>query len=570
MGLTWALILLVGPVQAQQHASVSASVSAFGPDAQGVLRFVIDAEPAHLNPLLDPDLWGYRIAHDLLCEPLVRRRPQKEDQEEQEERGGTKTGTSAAGARFEPVLAERFRLDADGRGIELFLRSGVHFHDGRPLTAFDVRATLEMVRSAAGAAPHTQALLADVVRVQVIGKEQLRIDLRHASRGGAILAALSEIDILPASYFQNGRLIHQPFNRHPVCTGPYRLVEWHRNNYLLLRRYPGYWGAAAPVEELRFRVAVDGAQGLSLLRQGEADVLGRVMPRYLADQVEPAVKRGRFRKIEIDANQVVVMLPNGRHPLLGLPAVRRALALLLDQDHDRDRLVRDVRKGLGTPMPFFLPGRSSALGTSAAGPLEGSQPPGQAAAENPEALLDQVGVLRMAPDGPRRYDGQPLRLHLLMPAGASELQDVERRLAESLSKLGIKLESEPVDLATFHLRLRRSAFELALCAWSWTGTDRDFDIEPLLGYALPPGTPLLAELSAAFATLRDGDESPQQAARLLSRWQAESPIFLLYRPRQVVLLGPQVLPAHPLLAGDFLNLRWLAKQPPRLLESGLR
>jgi hypothetical protein len=157
-----------------------------------------------------------------------------------------------------------------------------------------------------------------------------------------------------------------------------------------------------------------------------------------------------------------------------------------------------------------------------------------------------------------------------MPTGASELQEVERRLAEALSKLGIKLESELVDLSTFNLRLRRSAFELALCAWSWTGTDRDFDIEPLLGYALPPGSPLLPELSAAFATLLDGAESSPQAARLLLRWQTESPIFLLYRPRQVVLLGPQVLPAHPLLSGDFLNLRQLAKQPPRLLESGLR
>ncbi|HNI61746.1 MAG TPA: hypothetical protein PKW11_17530, partial [Pseudomonadota bacterium] len=34
------------------------------------IRLVIDGEPAHLNPLLEPDLWGHRIAHDLVCEPL--------------------------------------------------------------------------------------------------------------------------------------------------------------------------------------------------------------------------------------------------------------------------------------------------------------------------------------------------------------------------------------------------------------------------------------------------------------------------------------------------------------------
>lgn len=43
-------------------------------DSEQAVRIAIESEPAHLNPIADPDLWGYRIAHDLICEPLVRRK----------------------------------------------------------------------------------------------------------------------------------------------------------------------------------------------------------------------------------------------------------------------------------------------------------------------------------------------------------------------------------------------------------------------------------------------------------------------------------------------------------------
>lgn len=526
------------------------------------LRVVIDSEPAHLNPVLDPDLWGYRIAHELICEPLVRRA----------EEPAAAALEKGAAARYEPVLAERFRIDSDGHGIELWIRRGVRFHDGRPLTAFDVRATLDMVRTAGPSAPRTQALLADIVRIQVANKDQLRIDLRRGSRRPSILAALSEIDILPASYFPTGRLIHQPFNRRPIGTGPYRLAEWRRGSQLILRKNPTYWGPPPASEELRFRIAPDGAHGLSLLRQGEAEVLGRVSPRYLADQVEPAVQRGRFRKLELDANQAVMLLPNGRHPLLGESTVRRAVEQLIERE--RERLVRDVRRGLGTPLrlpllkldaaPENLAGSSDALAIPPSGKRDNS---GVAAAE---ALLDEAGVQRVAPDGPRQFQGRPVRLRLLVPAGATELQDVAKRLGELVAKVGLKLDNEVVDLATFIGRLRRGAFELALLAWSWTGDSAELDVEPLLGYVLPAGHPLLTELTASFAALRDSAEGSRAASRLLARWQDSAPLFLLYRPRQVLLLSPQLEPAAPPLLGDFISLKALVRPPPQILNTALR
>ena len=546
---------------------------------EGTLRIAIDAEPSHLNPILDPDLWAYRIAHDLLCEPLLRRRASLAG-------GDSRGGVSAAIQReFEPVLAERFRVDSDGHGVEIWLREA-RFHDGRPLTAHDVRATLEMLRAAATSAPRTQALLADIIRVSVESASHLRLDFRHSpqlvqSGPRHILAALSELDILPAAHFPGGSLIHQPFNRRPVCTGPYRFAEWRRGSQIILRRHAGYWGPSPAYDELRFRIAADSALGLSLLRQGEVDLLGRVPPRYLAEQVEPAVQRGRFHRLDIDANQVVVLLPNGRTQLLAMPAVRQALAQIVDRE--RERWLREVRKGLGVAQQLPVldsalvsggadPGiRASAATTTPAASSMGRflSTIGQAVSiGSPESLLDAAGLLPAPSPSPapqsgrvRLYQGRPVRLRLLVPSGSSELAELARRLSDATAKVGLKIDIETTHMPDFLLRLRRGAFELVLFAWAWTGERSAIEVEPLLGYALPVGHSALTELPSALASLRSSSDPGRAMTRLASLWQSEAPLFLLYRPRQVVLLSPQLAYASGSLAlqGDFPSLRYLRK-----------
>ena len=497
-----------------------------------VLRAVIDAEPQHLNPLLDPDLWGYRIAHNLLCEPLLQPRPDADP-----------TLPAESAARFAGVLAERFRLAADGQGIDLWVRKGVRFHDGHPLTAYDVRMTLEMVMQSAGSAPRTQQLLADVLRVVPVGKDVVHLDLRRpTSPTHSILTALSEIDIVPASQFPGGKLAYQAFNRHPVCSGPFRLAEWKRGSHLVLRRSPTYWGTPAASEELRLLIAPDGAHGLAHLRQGEAELLLRVAPRYLVDQVAPAVERGRWRKQEVAANQVVALVWNGRHPVLGGAGVRQALAAHID----RQRLVSEVRAGLGTALagPLLAVHAPELTLTSLIAPrVPGPDLPAAG------VLLDQAGVTRLVPGGPRLFQGAPLVVRALVPAGSTELAEASRRIGEALGRAGIKWETEVVDLLTLMARLRRGSFDAALLAWSWTGGDTDLDLEPLLHLALPDHHPALTELISALHGRPPGGTS------LSALWESQQAVTLLYRTRQLALMSPFVRPIPIPTVSDALDLR---------------
>ncbi len=513
------------------------------------IRIVIDAEPAHLNPILDPDLWGYRISHDLICEPLWRPVFPPADPE--------------SPAAYEGVLAESFHLDDDHAGIAVVLRKGVRFHDGRPLTARDVRFTLERLQESWKVAPRTRTLVADLYRVEVISDTRLHLLFRRA--GGRFLSDLAQVDILPEHLFSHGSLAHQPQNRHPICTGPYRLKEWRRASgrnsaareaELVLTRDPGYWGQPPPTEELRFLVVPDAARGLAKLHRGEAEILGRLPPLYSPEQVDPTALRGRLRPIEIPANQMLLLLWNRHNPVLSSARTRRALSLLID----RAKLVSEVRHGLGEPinLPPMLPsGVGSGVPSSDSAQRSGGPFSDEAAAAT---LLDEAGLRRLTEGGPRARDNRPVHLKVLVPAGSSEAQGVFRRIAEAAGRAGLTLESvsDHLDDGGFQGRLRQGAFDLAIVSWAWTGAAPDLSRLLRSGSAQIPLGVESQDLDAALDALRrasSASSATRQAVktRIASLLTELEPVTFLYRPRQLILVNRRLQPAELPRSGDFLR-----------------
>ena len=137
---------------------------------------------------------------------------------------------------------------------------------------------------------------------------------------------------------------------------------------------------------------------------------------YLPDLINPAVERGRWRKLEPLANQLVTLVYNGRHPLLGQAAARRALASLLDQ-----------KRLLATPALA----RVHKTSFCRASPDKPS---------NAGSLLDALSATRAAPEAPG-WQGRPISLRLLCPQGSSELLDLATHIAQALAPLGDQVES---------------------------------------------------------------------------------------------------------------------------------
>jgi peptide/nickel transport system substrate-binding protein len=289
--VVWCATALLALIQASACSSGAAPARARPPDAgrahreapsaaatdsSPVVRLLIDAEPAHLNPDLDPDEWCYRLAADAIYEPLWRESP---------------------GGGFEGVLADHFSVEDGGRRYLFHIRPGVTFHDGKPLHSTDVAFTFDRLRTAGAHAPRENALLADLDRVELAGPDAVRFwALRPSS---ALQHALAEVQILPEHVFGRGELAYQGANRRPVGTGPLELKSWERGAKLVLARNPRYWGTPARAEEVDVAIQPDALASLGAARRSEVDLVGRVPPAWVPEQIDSPSLRAGYRAVRL-------------------------------------------------------------------------------------------------------------------------------------------------------------------------------------------------------------------------------------------------------------------------------
>lgn len=146
---------------------------------------------------------------------------------------------------LQPSLAIRWENPSD-RVWRLFLRPGVRFHDGVPLTADDVVFTIRRVL----AHPDSEIypFLSGIRRIEAPGPLTVEIETAEPT---PLLTRLSFVYILPRRRLE--REGDETFFRRPVGTGPYRFVRWKRGDRVDVRAFDAYWGGAPSVAEATFR-----------------------------------------------------------------------------------------------------------------------------------------------------------------------------------------------------------------------------------------------------------------------------------------------------------------------------
>lgn len=213
-------------------------------------------------------------------------------------------GLLAFDAKFQvaPQLAEKWEVSQDGLTYTFHLRKGVKFHNGRELTADDVRASVERFRAVA---PRRNEL-ADVTRLEVVSPTTVRMTLGKVN--AAFLAAIAnpicQLAILPKEAVEG-----KPVNKAELIgTGPYKFVEWIPDRWVRLARFADYQPAGpaeaggfagarhAYAEEIRFIPVPEAGARVAGLQTGEydfADFLPSAsMPQLTGDRSLRVVRLG--------------------------------------------------------------------------------------------------------------------------------------------------------------------------------------------------------------------------------------------------------------------------------------
>lgn len=340
--------------------------------------------------------------------------------------------------QVEPALAERWEFRGENTW-RFFLRRGVQFHNGQPFNSAAVKSSLDrLVRTGGGSlrlGPESVQPVDDLVVDITPTQPNLRLvdQLVHPSVA-PIVAPDTEV------------------GTQPTGTGPFRFVEYAKDQRLVVERNDGYWGEKAKLRRITFRpIPEDNARWLSL-RAGEVDVIYD-LPRSLIDEAEQSdgIKLGITPP---GSAEVMYLNRSGNDPytILADSAVRRAVAAAIDRRSIVTQVFPKAAEAYNTVSPASLFGRHASLVQGVA------HNPGQA-----RTILDQAGW-RAGSDGIRAKDGR--RLSLVMVNGYPPI-DLRKPMPEliqaQLREVGIEVRIvETPELATYTDRLKNGEGDLFL------------------------------------------------------------------------------------------------------------
>lgn len=315
---------------------------------------------------------------------------------------------------LQPGLATDWSATDDGLRWTFALREGATFHDGTPVRAEAVVASLEAARTKEGT-PLTEApldsLAADGNAVAVTLTEPF-------GPLPAVLAHTSTQVLAPTSFGEDGTTVERV-----VGSGPYA-VDVVEAPSRVRTSVSEHWDGDAPAVAAVQYEAVGRAETRALMAEsGQADVTFGMDPTSL-QRLDGAEG---IAITSVTLPRTIQLTLNAGHPVLGDVRVREALSLALDREAMATAILRDPEMAATQLLPPSL----------ADWHVDGAE----AMTYDPEraaALLDEAGWTETA-DGTRTRDGEPLRLELRTFPDRAELPVLATAIQAAWAQVGVDL-----------------------------------------------------------------------------------------------------------------------------------
>lgn len=376
-----------------------------GKDQDLVLHRRLEGEPQTLNPLLstsDPEA----VVIALLQRNLL-------DYDEK--------------LNLVPGLAESVEADAPHLVYTVKLREGVRWEDGTPVTADDVKATLEALVDPKTPALYRKSFFSELEKVEAVDARTARATFRKAypSQRDAF-----NLPLLPAKLYRGSDVASNPANRRPLATGPFRLASWEGGTIRLVRNTQ-YFGEAPAWEQVVLRVVPESASAFQGLRTGALDE-----SRLTAVQRADAAATGAIRELVYDELAYTYLAWNNRLPQFSDARVRRALTMLVDRIAISAALYGGLARPANGPLPPGLWAHDPTLA-----PLPYDR-------KKAEALLEETGWKR-GKDGVRARDGVRFAFTLSFGGASDRQRQILELVQSSYREAGIEVTLAPMEWGAF-------------------------------------------------------------------------------------------------------------------------
>jgi peptide/nickel transport system substrate-binding protein len=415
-----------------------------------------------------------------------------------------------------PMLATSWKIVNDTTW-EFALRQNVKFHNGEPFNAASVKATFDYALDPANKSHYaTAAYWGPIKEVQTVNDSTVRFITKAPWPNLVDHASLTNALIMPAKALKD--LGPAKFAEKPIGTGPFKFIEWKRDERLVLERNPDYWQGPADVSKVTFRFIPEFSARLAALLSGEIDIMKDVPPHAL----EPVERSGRAKirstvSSRINYLALVNLKPNPMQDV----RVRRAMNHAIDVDE----LIKQVLRGHATRMCGPL------------APANVDYAPAECYKHDPtraQTLFKEAGV-----------DPAKLTLTLDTPSGRYPLdKDVSLAIAAQLQRLGIKTNVVVNEWGTHLDKIKnRNTGELFFLGWG-PALNGQGTIQPLFRgdqtYASYGNNKVIDDKIARAVTLMEPKARAEAYAELQKLLRDEAPWVFLWQQHDLYGVASQI------------------------------
>lgn len=419
----------------------------------GEFAEIFGNQPAKLVPYLSTDVYGRRVI-DEVVDSLAAYDPE----------------TLALRGR----LASAWQRDPDGLWVRVRIRDDARFSDGMPVTAEDVRWTIqEFVFNPQIEAERSRSTLDMIKDVKVI--DEKTVEFVFDKPLFTNLSYSLGIYVLPKHFYS--KFEPSQINQSTgllMGSGGFKLAsldpdrQWAPGEDVVLVRNDLFWGPRSPLDRLRYKTVTNDLASLVAYRNGEGDMLTPTSPQYNQAREEADWERENWSLNWVNMRSGYSFIAwqcgprNERLTPFHDKRVRRGMTMILD----RERMIRDIWDGIGVV---------------ASGPNNPESPtsdpdiaPWPYDPEQAQALFKEAGWEDRNGDGVlENAEGQEFQFELTMATGGEIVERITSYVKNQCTRNGIRCNIRLVDWSIYQDLLKRRDFDALMMAWSANAPESD-------------------------------------------------------------------------------------------------
>lgn len=358
------------------------------------------------------------------------------------------------GTKVVPGLAKKWTLSNGGKTYTFKLRKGVKFQDGTDFNAKAVVFNFHRWKNGKGQFPFYPSEFngygdeSVIKNVKAIDPYTVQFNLRQPSAPFLHNLALAAFGIAsPSAVKKYGK----DFTKHPVGTGPYKLVKWEPNNMIVLEKNKNYWKKGLPkLNRIIFKVIKSNHGRLTALENGEIDLMSGLNPSDI-EQVKNNQKLKVYFRPPLNVGYLGMTVT--RKPFNQVK-VRQAINYAINKKAIVKAFYADKARVAVSPLPKTIDAYYDGLKPYSYNPKKAKE------------LLKEAGY----PNG--------FKMELwAMPIARPYMPDAKKiaqAIQSDLSKVGIKAKIVTYDWATYLAKIHKQQADAFLLGWTDTnGTAND-------------------------------------------------------------------------------------------------